>query len=82
LTYYNCYRHILFFRKEEDHFVLANGPELIPSGAAAANSHRDVVHCEDVSADYIILGILSRGEIVDRYFRLSVSAEGAITPKA
>ena len=52
------------------------------SEAAAANSRRHVVHCADVSADHIILGVLPRGEIVDGYFRLSVSAEGAITPEA
>jgi hypothetical protein len=28
-----------------------------------------VVHCADVSADHIILGVLSRGEIVDGNFR-------------
>jgi len=36
----------------------------------------------DVSDDHIILGVLPRGEIADGPFRLSVSAEGAITPEA
>jgi len=46
--------------------------------AAAANSHFYVVHCADVSAEHIILGELPRGEIVAGWFRLSVSAEGAM----
>ena len=46
----------------------------------AANSRRHVDRCADVSVDHIILGVPSRGEIVDGHFRLSVGAEGAITP--
>jgi len=37
--------------------------------AAAANSQFHVVRRADVSADHIILGVLSRGEIVDGKFR-------------
>jgi len=33
------------------------------------NSEFHVVHCADVSADHIISGVLSRGEIVDACFR-------------
>jgi len=52
------------------------------SYAAAAKSRRCVARCADVSRLCFSIGVLSRGEIVDGWFRLSVSAEGAIMPKA
>ena len=50
--------------------------------AAAAKSQFHVARCGDVFEFGFSSKELSRGEIVDGCFRLSESAEGAITPEA